>query len=104
MSNGDIHVKYREDGTPMFRMEGYPSFSLEDVIPGRETGLLDMDGKPLFDGDMVLNLNRPGEWAAEPCEVRRLRYEQDRFPPLWTAGGASIETLSQYPRFGVRKQ
>lgn len=71
----------------------------DDVVPGRNTGLRDIDGEELFDGDMVVNFNFP-EPNSGPVQVRftyRGKYS------FWTAGGASIQTLSASPRFGVRK-
>lgn len=100
MADGDIHAKLDDDGTPMFRMEGYPTPLIEDVVPGRSTGLRDMVGNELFDGDRVVNHNIP-EGRDRVCQIRRIRVGQ--FAPFWSAGGTGIESISESQNFGVRK-
>lgn len=101
MAEGDIRVRYDDEGRPSFRMEGYPIKRLfEDVVPGRSTGLRDIDGLEIFDGDDVINLNIP-----EPLEQlgqARLTYIGDG-PPLWSSGGAVFQGISSHPIYGVRK-
>jgi hypothetical protein len=76
--------------------------SLEPVIPGRSTGLVDMFGSELFDGDTVCNVNN---YDAEGnrgliCRVRRTVYSTITF---WSAGGSGIEGLSADPQYGIWK-
>jgi hypothetical protein len=98
MAFGDIYAKCGDDGEIMFRMEGAPVIKHEDVETGRATGLFDMDGKPLFDGDEVLNLNVPPSGKAGQVRLAHLgKYT------FWTAAGASIQKLSDSPEVGVRK-
>ncbi len=73
--------------------------TVEPVKPGRDTGLYDMDGVPLFDGDIVVNYNAFGLVG----EVRHVRAEPYVY---WSAAGASIgnrkNSWSSSKTFGVR--
>lgn len=71
----------------------------EAVIPGRSTGLYDIDGAEIFDGDIVMNYNAYGAIG----EVRQIRSEPHVY---WAAGGASMgnraNNWSSNKSFGVR--
>ena len=93
-----------------------------EIEPGRGTGLLDMDGNPLFDGDKVLSWNithpydPPEAWKlplAEykekkvpvPCVVRRGEHDGREWWCIQTegGGGTGLTNGAADPKYGVRK-
>lgn len=74
-------------------------YTMHPVKPGRSTGLYDMDGVPLLDGDIVVNYNAFGQVG----EVRHVSN-----PPYyyWVAGGAALgnrsNSWSHNKNYGVR--
>jgi hypothetical protein len=79
----------------------YMRMTLEDIVPGRSTGLRDMDGNELFDGDIVENLNIPEEYEMERIGPIRLAHLLQY--TFWTAASASIQGFSHNKNYGVRK-
>lgn len=76
--------------------------TLMEIIPGRSTGMVDIDGVELFDGDMVDSLN-----TREPrAQIRMAAFHGS---PGWSTvskdGGMTglPSWLACDPRYGVRK-
>lgn len=105
----NVEVKH-EDGGALFRLKGYQDTDfqqLHEVVPGRETWMLDRDGKPLFDGDAVLDFNAPGHPEGVRGIIRIVTWKflnRDGWVVIFDGGGScGITEERSAGHFGVIK-